>query len=108
MTQTGLTSGNRMTTSFIAMVTTLAYLPFRVVCVPTAWVGRRLARRRLPEGVTARAVADPPLVGRFPRGVHRRLGARPPAPQRCAPLARAAGRPRLALRRLRAITRRGR
>ncbi len=22
------------------MVTTLAYLPFRVVCVPTAWVGR--------------------------------------------------------------------
>jgi len=29
-----------MTTSFIAMVTTLAYLPFRVVCVPTAWVGR--------------------------------------------------------------------
>ena len=32
-----------MTKSFIPMVTTLAYLPFRVVCVPTAWVGRVVA-----------------------------------------------------------------
>ena len=25
------------------MFTTLAYLPFRVICVPTAWVGRVVA-----------------------------------------------------------------
>ena len=43
MTQMGLTSGNQVTTSFLPMVATLAYLPFRVVCVPTAWVGRVVA-----------------------------------------------------------------
>src|SRR5262245_10650321 len=33
----------------------------------------RLARRRLPDGVAARAIADPPVVGDFPRDVHRRV-----------------------------------
>jgi hypothetical protein len=36
----GFTAASTVTTSFIAMVATLAYLPFRVVCVPTALVGR--------------------------------------------------------------------
>ena len=40
MTQMGLASGNRVTTTFMPMVTTLAYLPFRVVCVPTVCLGR--------------------------------------------------------------------
>jgi len=39
----GLASGNRVTTTCIPMVTTLAYLPFRVVCVPTACLGRVVA-----------------------------------------------------------------
>jgi hypothetical protein len=40
MTQMGLTPRNQVTTSFYPMVAALAYLPFRVVCAPTAWVGR--------------------------------------------------------------------
>jgi hypothetical protein len=32
-----------VTTSFIPMATTLAYLPFRLVCIPTAWLGRVVA-----------------------------------------------------------------
>jgi len=40
MTQMGFTSANQVTTSFIPMATTLAYLPFRVVCIPTALLGR--------------------------------------------------------------------
>jgi hypothetical protein len=39
----GFTSQNQVTTSCIPMVTTLAYLPFRVVCIPTACVGRVVA-----------------------------------------------------------------
>src|SRR5215468_4651627 len=97
MTQMGLASGNRVTTTCIPMVTTLAYLPFRVVCVPTSVPGTRgrLARRRVSHGVAVRAVADPSLLGRLPRHVHRRVDARPPAPQGRGPLARAAVRPQL-------------
>jgi hypothetical protein len=36
----GFTSANPVTTSCIPMAATLAYFPFRVVCVPTALVGR--------------------------------------------------------------------
>lgn len=43
MTQMGLTSESRVTTSLVPMATTLAYLPFRVVCVPTAWLGHVVA-----------------------------------------------------------------
>ena len=43
MTQMGLTSENQVTTSLVPMATTLAYLPFRVVCVPTALLGRVVA-----------------------------------------------------------------
>lgn len=43
MTQMGLTSTSLVTTSFIPMVVTLAYLPFRVVCLPTALLGRVVA-----------------------------------------------------------------
>lgn len=43
MTHMGLTYRFEATTSCIPMVVTLAYLPFRVVYVPTAWVGRVVA-----------------------------------------------------------------
>src|SRR6266550_9056146 len=41
-TQMGFTRENLVTTSF-TMVTTLAFLPFRVVYAPTRWVGRVVA-----------------------------------------------------------------
>src|SRR5262245_64912267 len=43
MTQMGFTSASGVTTFLVPMVTTLAYLPFRVVCVPTALLGRVVA-----------------------------------------------------------------
>src|SRR5262249_2739586 len=42
----------------------------------------RLAGGRLPDGTAVRAAAHLPVVGPVPRHVHRRVGARPPAPQR--------------------------
>src|SRR3954471_14363234 len=95
MPQMGFTSGEQVTTPFVSDAPRTRVSPVPRGHGPDE-MGRargRLARRGLPDRVAARAGADLSLVGALPRHLHRGVDARPAAPRRRAPLARAAGPP---------------